>query len=184
MRYFWSRWKQPWSKDQCRRRYVEGDDDIGIRQLAKDSGQPKGTVETWSKTNDWVGQRRRFRDDLQTEVREKTIEKTSDKLSDELSNIAIANYEAHQQVRDYALSVFRIRAKHMNSIQELPDDRQLEEVKKHLGSEMNYWSQILKRATEGIESATGLPYWVNVNTSIRRVEREGLHVSQSEPTEE
>ena len=179
---FWKRWKQPWTHEQCRLRYVEGGDNIGIRQLSKDSGQPKGTIGDWSKQEEWVDQRERFQDNLRTTTREKIIEKTSEKLSDELSEIATTNYKAHRLARDYAVSIISIKARHMQVIQQMSFEQQLDAIKSHNAHEMNFWSLILSRATEGIATATGLPYYIDVSAAARRVEKEGLIIS--DPTRE
>jgi hypothetical protein len=178
---------RPWPKDVCRRRYVEGGDNIGFRQLAIDSGRAKSTLQDWSKELidglNWAQQRVRFGSRISTAVQQKTIEKTSDKLSDELSEIAIANYERHKLARDYASKVFQIKSRQLAAIQNLPLDEQVEELKKnHQGYEMNYWSQILTRATDAIARATGLDYYVDINASAARVEREGYIIS--DPTED
>lgn len=186
----WNRLKKPWTKEQCRRRYVEGGDDIGIRGLADTSGQPKGTVERWARQELWVDQRRRYKDALTTTVQQKTLEKTSDKLSDELSEIAIANYDAHKFVRDYLLEIFRIKVEHLDRIESLssaPTEEQLAEIKLledkldkikkfHNPHELNQLSLGLGRSTQEIAASVGLPYFVNINSAYKKLETEGYVV--------
>lgn len=37
----WEKLPKPWTKEQCRRRYVESEEDIGIRKLAVQAGLSK-----------------------------------------------------------------------------------------------------------------------------------------------
>jgi hypothetical protein len=136
----------------------------------------------WSSQDSWVSQREQHCNKLATVTREKTIEKTSEKLSDELSEIASTNYKAHRLARDYAVSIIQVKAQHMQIIRQMPFEQQLEAIKSHNAHEMNFWSLILSRATEGIAAATGLPYHIDVNAAARRVEKEGLIIS--DPTSE
>ncbi|WP_392408165.1 hypothetical protein [Chlorogloeopsis fritschii] len=130
----------------------------------------------WCSDEDWVGQREQFQAEMRKIVQQKTLEKTSEKLSEELSEIASANYKAHRLVRDYVHAIFQMRAKDLKRIQFLSHEEQIIELKKLSPSEINYWSQVLTRSTQEISAATGLDYWINVNTSMRRIEKEGYIV--------
>jgi len=147
---FWKKWKLPWTHDQCRRRYVEGGDNINLRRLADDSGQQKRTLERWSTKELWVDQRRQYVGSLSVATQQKTIEKTSEKLSDELSEIAATNYKIHRLARDYAASIFQIKAQHMQVVRQMPLEQQLDAIRLSDARELNYWSMILSRATQGI----------------------------------
>lgn len=180
----WDKLPKPWTKEQCRRRYVECDDDIGIRRLADTSGQTKGSIERWSSKEDWVGQRRRYRDTLRANTQNRTIEKTSEKLSDELSDVAIANYNVNKLIRDYGYAIFQLKAKHLSKIREMPEGDRLAELdKKHNSREMNAWGQMVARATQEIAAATGLPNYINVDTAFKRIEMEGYVVLDPRETE-
>lgn len=162
---------------------MEGGDDIGIRGLADASGQPKGSVERWARQELWVEQRRQYKDTLTTTVQQKTIEKTSEKLSDQLSEIAIANYKCHELARNYAAKVIETKARQLQEIQQLPlAERAAILAKDHVGYEMNYWSQILKRSTDAIESVSGLKYYVDINAAAGKLEKEGYEII--DPTNE
>jgi hypothetical protein len=171
----WEKLPKPWSREQCKERFVKGDR-ISIRQMTAASGKSKSTIERWRVEDRWEDERGRYQDELKTVTREKTIEKASDKLSDELADIATANFKAHKLVRDYAHLIFQIKARHLKEIQQLPPEEQVAELKKHSASEMNYWSLILSRSTQEIAAATGLPYYINVNTSAKKLEQEGYVV--------
>jgi hypothetical protein len=160
---------------------VEGEDDIGIRGLASESGRAKSTLQDWSKERvegrNWHEQRVHFKSRLGTATQQKIIEKTSDKLSDQLSDIVIANYERHKLFRDYAAKIAQTKAQQLAEIQNLPlAERAKILAKDHVGYEMNYWSQILKRSTDAIEAVTGLKYFVDINAAAGRLEKEGYEV--------
>ena len=160
---------------------MEGEDDIGIRGLASESGRAKSTLQDWSKERvegrNWQEQRVHFKSRLGTVTQQKIIEKTSEKLSDQLSEIAIANYERHKLFRDYAAKIVQIKAQQLAEIQNLPlEERARILAKDHIGYEMNYWSQILRRSTDAIEGVTGLKYYVDINAAAGRLEKEGYEV--------
>ncbi|KYC42109.1 hypothetical protein WA1_19100 [Scytonema hofmannii PCC 7110] len=176
---FWTRWAKPWNSTQCRRRYVEGGDKIGIRQLAKDSGVPKGTLEKWCRDEDWVTKRGQFQDSVETTVREKTVEKVSEKLSDELADIAIANYQSHKKVRDYVNKLFdlKIMSLTVDLLNEnLTTEQGLEMMKKHRADEINLLSLALARATQEIAAATGLEYHISLKSATKKLSSEGFQV--------
>ena len=173
----WDKLPKPWTQEQCRIRYVEGGDNIGLRAIALMSGRAESTLERWSSQEKWVVQRGQHKGKLKEVTQQKTIEKTSDKLSDQLSEIAIANYERHKLFRDYAAKIVQIKAQQLAEIQNLPlDERARILAKDHIGYEMNYWSQILRRSTDAIEGVTGLKYYVDINAAAGRLEKEGYEV--------
>lgn len=75
----WENLPKPWTKEQCRRRYIEGDDNIGIRPLAEISGNPKRTIEVWVRKEQWVEQKKQYRNKLRSTIQKETIEKKSKK---------------------------------------------------------------------------------------------------------
>lgn len=179
----WDNWTRPWSREQCKIRYVQGDR-ASIRQMVLYSGRSKSSIERWREEDRWEDERGQFQEKLKTVTQEKTLEKASDKLSDELSEVAIANYKAHKLARDYALAVFQIKARHLKKIQSLPEEQQFDALKSHSASELNYWSLILARSTQEIANSTGLAYYININTSAKKLEQEGYVVLDPRQDEE
>ncbi len=173
----WDKLPKPWTKEQCRRRYVECDDDIGIRRLADASGQPKGTVEGWVKRELWLEQRRQYRDTLKTTVQEKTIEKTSEKISDELSEICTENYKVHKLARDYAAKIIEVKARQLAEDLKLTGKERKEALMQHSAVEFNGWSQALKRSTDAINEIRGIKYFADINAAADRLQREGYEIT-------
>lgn len=172
----WEKLPKPWTKEQCRRRYVESDDDIGIRPLAEISGQPKGTIEVWVRRELWVEQRRQYRDTLRSTIQEKTVEKKSQKISDELSDIVAKNYEVHKLVRDYVAKLIEARARQLAEDLKLEGESKRTALKQHNAVEINNLSQALHRSTTAINEVMGVRYYVDINTAIDRVAREGYEI--------
>ena len=169
--------RKPWTKEAAENRYVQGDR-ISLVDLAKVSGLPLGNIRMWCDKEEWVNRRSEYQIHLRSRTHEKTIEKTSDRLSDEFSDIASTNYKAHKLFRDYVLGILQIKARHLQKIQKLPEDEQNKAVEEqHKSHVMNFWNQMLARSTEGISAATGLNYHIDVNASARRIEKEGLIIS-------
>jgi hypothetical protein len=172
----WEKLPRPWTKEQCRRRYVEADDDIGIRGLADASGQPKGTLERWSRNELWVDQRVQYRDTLKTTIQEKTIEKTSEKISDELSDIVIENYKVHKLARDYVAKIIEVKARQLQEDLKLVGEEKKKAIAQHNAAETNQWSQALKRSTDAINEVRGIKYFIDINAAADKLSREGYEI--------
>lgn len=172
----WENLPKPWTKEQCRRRYIEGDDSIGIRPLAEISGNPKTTIELWVRKEQWVEQRKQYRNKLRLTIQEKTVEKTSEKISDELSNIVAKNYEVHKLARDYVAKLIEARARQLAEDLKLEDSRKQAALKQHNSVEINNLSQALKRSTDAINEITGLQYHIDINAATDKLTREGYEV--------
>jgi hypothetical protein len=178
----WDNWKKPWTKEQCRRRYVEGGDDIGIRELSVQSGRARSTVQRWSAEEvdglNWFSQRVRFRSQLSTVTQQRTIEKTSERLSDKLSEIAIANYEAHRVSRDFARLVIESKMQlFVEALQpDLPIEQKIQIHKNNSGAEANHWHQILARSTSAIAEVTGLINYVQADSAAKVLISKGYEI--------
>ena len=172
----WEELRLPWTREQCRRRYVEGEDNIGVRGLAKMSGVPKGTLERWVRSDCWPAQREKYRETLKVSIQEKTIEKTSDKISDELAEIATANYQAHKLARDYAARVIQAKARQLVDDLALYGEAQKKAVAQHSAAEMNQWSQMLRRSTDAINEIRGVKYFADINAAADKLQREGYEI--------
>ncbi|MFM6026046.1 MAG: hypothetical protein ACKPER_24535 [Dolichospermum sp.] len=173
----WEKLPRPWTKEQCRRRYVECDDDIGIRGLADASGQPKGTLERWSRNELWVDQRVQYKDTLKTTVQEKIIEKTSEKISDELSEICTENYKVHKLARDYAAKIIEVKARQLAEDLKIENKQERKTaIAQHNAVEVNQWSQALKRSTDAINEIRGIKYFADINAAADKLQREGYEI--------
>ncbi len=168
--------KKVWRRETCRKRYIEGKE-ISIRELAEASGRTIGTLGKWASQENWKKKREHYLSELNELTYTKAAEKASNKLSDELSDISIANYNAHKEMRDYVVEIIRKRKEHLEEIRHLNYAEWSREIKtKHTISELSHLSNTLTRATEGISAAIGLPYHVNVNTAYKKLEAEGYLV--------
>lgn len=172
----WNSLPKPWSREKCEERFVKSDDRLSIRQMAAASGRAKSTIEDWRSEDDWEDKRGRYQDEIRATTKAKTIEKVSDRLSDDLSKIITKNYKVHEIFRDCAHAYAQIRARQLLEIQKMEPEQQAEALKKLNTKEMNDWSMIASRSTQGISDAMGLPYWANLNTAFKKIEDSGLIV--------
>lgn len=172
----WENLPKPWTKEECRRRYIEGDDSIGIRPLAEISGNSKATIELWVRKELWVEQRTQYRNKLRSTIQKETIEKKSKKISDELSDIVAKNYEVHKLARDYVAKLIEARARQLAEDLKLEDSHKQVALKQHNSVEINNLSQALKRSTDAINEITGLQYYIDINAATDKLTREGYEV--------
>lgn len=177
----WEKLPRPWTKEQCRRRYVECGDDIGIRGLAVQSGRAKSTLQIWSKERldgrDWHQQRVHFQSSLGTVTQQKTIEKTSEKISDELSDIVIENYKVHKLARDYVAKIIEVKARQLAEDLKIENKQERKSaISRHNAAEVNQWSQSLKRSTDAINEVRGIKYFIDINAAADKLSREGYEI--------
>lgn len=176
----WEKLPRPWTKEQCRRRYVEADDDIGLRGLSVQSGRAKSTLQTWCKEQiegrDWHQQRVHFQSSLGTATQEKIIDKISDKISDELSEICTENYKVHKLARDYVAKIIEVKARQLQEDLKLVGEEKKKAIAQHSAVEYNQWSQALKRSTDAINEIRGIKYFADINAAADKLSREGYEI--------
>ncbi len=177
----WDKLLKPWTKEQCRRRYVECDDDIGLRALSVQSGRAKSTLQIWCKERiegrNWQEQRVHFQASLSTATQEKIIEKTSEKIADELSEVCFENYKVHKLARDYAAKIIEVKARQLSEDLRLTGKEKKEAIAQHNALEFNQWSQSLKRSTDAINEIRGVKYFADINAAADRLQREGYEIT-------
>jgi hypothetical protein len=144
---------QPWSREQCRDRYVRGEK-IGMRGLSDLSGRGLSTLGEWSANDEWVEQRERFWNERRSRTDELIIEKSAELISDELAAIASTHYNTYKSLREHAESL-------MPGIVE--------------ADLLNALSLTIHRSIEGERTARGMKYQ-DINEAIKTVRRAGLEV--------
>lgn len=169
MANFWDDWQKPWTKEQCRRRYVQGDDDIAIRQLAKDSGVPRATIEGWTRAEKWFEQRQTFRGKLNARIDEKVIEKIGEEVAIEISNYS----KKHVEVCDTFIGVAEY---YINRLLVMLRSGELS-IDKLDGFKHNFMSLSLDRAINAQRAALGLEY-EDVNKAMRLLKSMGYEVTE------
>lgn len=179
----WDSLPKPWSKEECRRRYVESSDSISFSKLAQASGVGESTLFRWSTEGakngqeGWVAQREVYQRELRELTRSKTLEQTSSKLSAELSRTAVECYKPHKTLLTYATKVIDLKMRRLRGLENRDQEIIDKELKtNHIASELDYWSKIVARSTEAISRLTGLEYYVNLNAAAAKVESEGYTI--------
>ncbi len=162
--------KKQWTKEECRRRYVEGEK-IGQRALAEQSGRTKSVISDWCSADGWVQQREQYQGRLRAEVQAKTIEKTSDRLSDELAK----RNEDH--VKGY--EVFRAIATQFNKalLTELQTSGDKLKLLDDKSVSFQRYATGYKLAVEGERAALGMEY-LDINKAIAEAIKAGYEVNE------
>lgn len=162
MNKFWSRWKKPWSKEQCRRRYIEGST-ITLRQLAVEAGRDRKVVQTWSAKGEWETARRQYAAKMEAEIQRKSVEK----ISDDAAQIAFLHFQTHRLFHETALAIGQAWLDQIRS-----DPAAISSIK---CSELNYVSLVLDRAIAGERVAAALEY-EDLNKAIQVLHKHGYLV--------
>jgi hypothetical protein len=99
---------KPWSRETCRRRYVEGST-IGLRPLAELSGVAFNTLTYWSKKDkddrllrSWPEQRSQFQDEVKSKTLQKSADAISDKYAEQNTKALEKHIELSERQRDLA----------------------------------------------------------------------------------
>jgi hypothetical protein len=88
---------KPWSRETCRRRYVEGEA-IGLRGLSKISGVAFNKLTEWSRKDKLDPENRTWpkqREHYQVEIRSKSQQKSADAISDKYAEQNAKAIEQH-----------------------------------------------------------------------------------------
>lgn len=169
---FWQDWPQPWSREQCRDRYVRGSK-IGLRTLAEQSGRSLGTLGGWSSEDDWQVQREQFQDKKRSRTDEKIVEQVSQAIAEEAADVAAEHFNAHRSARKIA--EFYLNAVSAQ-LKRLTHPEMLEEALKAVSPlSLNFISLTLDRSIQGERQALGMEY-DDINKAIAAIERTGLKV--------
>lgn len=88
-----------WSKDECERRFVQGQK-VTLAALAKLSTVKLSTLKTWSSLGKWAEKREAFQAELSAATHVKAI----DKLSTDLAQLEIEHVDAYATLRQCAMA--------------------------------------------------------------------------------
>ncbi len=163
---FWCNWKKPWNREQCERRYVEGEK-IGLRGLSALSGVSDRQISRWSRQGNWTEARLQFVAKLTAKTREKAIEKISNDRSEELRKLSEEHLKGYQTMRRVANVFFAKVASKVSS--------NSDEVFKIPSGECQKWAIVFDKAVQGERQATGMDY-EDLNLAIAALERHGYQV--------
>jgi hypothetical protein len=168
----WDTLQKPWSREDCRDRYVIGDK-IGLRKLAEISGLDQRRIERWSSADNWPENRRQF---LGT-VSAKTQESVSDAIAEKASAVIERHYEAFKELESLALSLITLSQQCADQLATAGavDPYRLQAL---TGASTNA-SSVLRGSTDGQRQALWLDT-ENINVAIGIVEKHGYRVSEAD----
>lgn len=163
---------KPWSKEDCRDRYVRGSK-ISLQQLAVESGNKYKTINNWSRSDEpkWSVQRKSF----EAEVRLKSDHKAIEKTSDHLSNLTTEHLKSYQSGRKVIDTYFAWLNGRLDEVKAIPE-RLEAELKSIRASNLNFMLLGLERAINGERTAAGLE-WENVPKAIAFLQRLGYTIT-------
>lgn len=158
----WKRWSQPWTREQCGRRYIEGEP-IGLRTLEGESGVSVKTLERWSVKDLWVKRRA----ECEGKVRAVTAERIAEEIGEELSELTVQQLAACKTYRELAT----IYGDYL--LTKCKDNPA--ELLRIPATAVNFWSLILDRAIGMEREAAGLRY-EDVNKAIQFLQSLGYEI--------
>jgi hypothetical protein len=162
---------QPWTKEQCRDRYVRGSK-ISLKQLAVESGNSYKNINNWSRFDEpkWSVQRKSFEAQVRLECDNEIVKKTSDRTSD----LAVEHLNSYQSARSVVDAYFQWQNRRIEEVKEIPE-RLEAELKSIRASNINFWLLSLERAINGERLAAGLE-WENVPKAIAFLQKLGYEI--------
>ena len=168
--------KNKWSKEECRIRYVQGDQ-ITTRSLSKMANRSLSTISGWCADEKWTEQRDRYWIRLRSETELKTIEKTSDRLSEEWAKVNEEHLKGSELFRKLAIQLtMAIGAEFQQS-----KSKSKTAKNKDVYLAIQKYGSIYKDMVNLERQALGMQY-MDSNKAIAKVISDGYDVI--EPTEE
>lgn len=169
----WDLLQKPWSREDCRDRYVMGDK-IGLRKLAEISEVPIANLYRWSSADNWPQNREQFKG----AVMAKTQESVSEAIAEKASAITERHYEGFKEVESLGASLINLAQKAADQMAER--DRIEPYHLQALTSASTNAANVYKAAIEGQRQALWLDL-ENINVAIGIVEKHGYHVTEADP---
>lgn len=162
----WDSLEKPWTKEQCRDRYVQGSQ-IGLRKLAEVSGRRQNKLFEWSRKSDWPKQRKQF----QSESQAKRDEAAGDAIAARNAEILSRHYANFFDLEILGMSIAGIAQQCADSFanQDSPDPYRVQA----LASAASQAGSVLTMAIKGQAEACGLAY-EDLNAAIVAIRRGGM----------
>lgn len=171
----WDSLEKPWSREECRDRYVQGRQ-VSLRELAELSGVSFKTIAEWSRFDAWVEQRRR----VQNEIRAKTDALVGDAIAASNAERLKAHLKAYQDVADLGLSLIGLAQQCANDLANDKNKSVNPYQLQALASSSSQAASVVKTAIDGQRQALWMDL-ENINHAIAVVEKHGYHVSEGDP---
>lgn len=168
--------KGTWTKEECRRKFVESEEDISLEVLAELSGFARSTLQRWSAEDPrgrWHAQRDAYRTQLSKKTEEKTIEKLSDRLSEDYAKIQKRHYNSYRVFSELATLYGTQKIQVLKRAESQGYEKMAEELAKVNPTAVNFWSLVLDRSLKGEAASLGLSFYVNQHTAIAETEKMG-----------
>lgn len=160
--------KRSWNKYETEQYYIESQNLISLKELAKIAGRGTTTLFRWSKAGNWVRKREQYWAEFKAKTREKTLTRASDFWCKEAEQLATEHLEHHKKFRQLC-EVLLSKVAEMIKTSEEP----AEVLRKLKISDLNYISQISERAVKGERAAVGLELAIDPNAACRTIESKG-----------
>jgi hypothetical protein len=168
----WANLPKPWSREDCRDRYVIGDK-IGLRKLAEISGVQISSIFAWSSADDWPSDRKQFQSE--------TVAKTRESVSDAIAEKSAAIIERHLEgFKDFATLGISLGALAQQCSDQMAEQAPIDPYRLQAltGASTNA-ANVFKTAVEGQRQALWLDA-ENINVAIGIVEKHGYRVSEAD----
>jgi hypothetical protein len=170
----WSKLEKPWSREECRNRYVQGRR-IGLRKLAIESGVAAQNLSTWSMVDGWVEQRQQFQDKARSESDRGAIAIAAS----ENSKILQAHYANYVEASSVAVTLLGVAKNVAEGLSGTLDPYKLQAAASGLNQTLN----ALKTAIDGQRQALGLQY-NDINVATEFLTGKGFRIVDSTQDEE
>lgn len=179
----WDSLKKPWTFEQCRIRYIYCDDEIPFRKLSRLSGRSVGLLGDWSSPHHeynngvkWLTQREQYKSEVRTYTHNKIIESKSTNLSEILSKTLKEHHHSQEIIRNYLYKLIMVKVRKLAAFEPGKTIEELEaeiESGKYFDADMEKKIKAFMLVKDGIEKTLGWDNYINVNTSISTLERNG-----------
>jgi hypothetical protein len=172
--------KKKWSRDRTRRTYVESEENIGLRTIAKRSGNAQSTVAKWSSEDNWVAERKQYWNALRAATTEKTIDSISDRLAESRSEVAVRHFNRYKKLGDLAELLVSLKTNQLTQVVRTGDKKEIDKAIARVDmTTLNFLSLISDRSCKGEAGSIGLKFDIDNDALVKVAESLGYSLVET-----
>lgn len=183
----WDNLEKPWTFDQCKTRYIYGEDNISFRKLSKISGRAISLLSDWASLNTdenegikWVDAKEQYRKEVRTETHTKLVSDKSTYLAGILTKTQEEHIYGQGVIRNYLYDLILTKVKALASFKQ---GKSIEEITKEIESGKYFDADMEKKikmymlVKDGLEKTLGWGNYINPNSAMATLEKAGYIIS-------
>lgn len=171
--------ERPWNKERARERYIYGNDDISLVELAKESKIELKLLQKWCSVNSWVAERDKYALELRRIIHNKILERESEAICQDLIGLAKCHLAKHRKFSDFAERWIDAKIEEANLAKAESREKERAFLASLNPDQFDKIHLALSRAIDGERKSTGLDLEINPNTAIQVLAKLGYTIIET-----